>query len=577
MANFNVGDVYYSGYPTSHVFNFSRNSKKQLKFSKQKHLLWGDWVKVTDYDYRTDPKNEIVTAAETTLVNTKLTEIAGEMVPVRVRGVSGYMDRADLDPDQLLEIIFLDVGQGDGALMITPDDKRFVIDAGQDDNVFRYLKWRFAGFKNEHTNFDGFIITHPDQDHYLGFSELIETDGVCATNVWHNGIVEQFKFSGGVQNTASEHLLGARQTTSGQSYLTGLIEDDATLLAHLAQPKRWIKDSTGKAKRYPEMLNKAQSAIHANGTRRFPNVSMLSTAHGEMHGGQSYLPGFGPDNADGCEIKIIGPLVEPAGGKNRLRTFGSKPMKKTTSMNSGKTKNGHSILLKMNYGNLRILFGGDLNSPAEMFLLGEYTGMDLFDLEPNDISEAVEAARPVFESDVAKSCHHGSADFTDSFMNSVGAAATVISSGDEESHAHPRSDTLGAIGLHGHGHRPLVFSTELSRSTKEFIKMEDTPWYQAGKLEGEIVNEPDPIKKADLQKRVDQLKEWTSISNVTSYGAINLRSDGDKVVLAYMLEKSSRSRRWDVYTLESTNNGRLRFKDVKKAEADEKARRAAIV
>ena len=42
--------------------------------------------------------------------------------------------------EKMLEIIFVDVGQGDGALLVTPDDKKYVIDAGVGDNMYRYLK-----------------------------------------------------------------------------------------------------------------------------------------------------------------------------------------------------------------------------------------------------------------------------------------------------------------------------------------------------------------------------------------------------------------------------------------------------
>jgi hypothetical protein len=43
--------------------------------------------------------------------------------------------------------VFVDIGQGDGCLMITPDDKLFVIDAGAGDNMLRFLRWRFNRFR----------------------------------------------------------------------------------------------------------------------------------------------------------------------------------------------------------------------------------------------------------------------------------------------------------------------------------------------------------------------------------------------------------------------------------------------
>src|SRR5215207_5961693 len=75
--------------------------------------------------------------------------------------------------------------------------------------------------------------------------------------------------------------------------------------------------------------------------------------------------------------------------------------------------------------------------------------------------------RETFEADVAKACHHGSADFTDLFLRAVNPTAAIVSSGDNESYAHPRPDALGAFGKCGRGSRPLIFSTELARSVTQ--------------------------------------------------------------------------------------------------------------
>lgn len=57
---------------------------------------------------------------------------------------------------------------------------------------------------------------------------------------------------------------------------------------------------------------------------------------------------------------------------------------------------------------------------------------------------------------MAKACHHGSGDFRDDFLAGINALVTIISSGDNESYAHPRPDTLGAMGKAGRGTRPLI-------------------------------------------------------------------------------------------------------------------------
>ncbi|HJU04180.1 MAG TPA: hypothetical protein VJ692_03440, partial [Nitrospiraceae bacterium] len=67
-------------------------------------LLWGDPVHVLDS--------------------------SGPSWRVRVRGVEGWIAPEKLSDRGLLEIYVIDVGQGDGVLMRTPDDKWHLIDGG---------------------------------------------------------------------------------------------------------------------------------------------------------------------------------------------------------------------------------------------------------------------------------------------------------------------------------------------------------------------------------------------------------------------------------------------------------------
>ena len=278
------------------------------------------------------------------------------------------MYRNDLQYDRLLEIVFVDVGQGDGALLVTPDGKKYVIDAGIGDNMFKYLRWRFADFKKAQDDFDGLIITHPDEDHYKGFGHLISHKDVRANNIWHNGIMEQFHIDKqNKQCKKKDLLLGSKEVVDGQAFLTDIIETDEALSSHLRNRDRWVNKCTRRAKRYPKLLNSAMCAAN-NGKRRFPNIEMLSTAHGEIRNGKSYLPGYGSNNKRNCVIEILGPVVEKdALGQSRLRVFSGSQEEKTSSLHAGKTKNGHSILLKLKFKEVSVLLGGDLNSRPRCF------------------------------------------------------------------------------------------------------------------------------------------------------------------------------------------------------------------
>jgi len=494
-------DFRYAGYPSAKVVDAAGNQVH--------HLLWGDWVKVTG-------------------------PAQGGRVPVHVRKTDGFMAEADLQSERLLEMVFVDVGQGDGCLVVTPDDRKLIVDAGLADNMFRFLRWRF-NFVGGVRTFDAAIITHPDADHYKGFRKLFDEPNVRFRRVYHNGIMEQ-----------TDEPFGPDETVGGVRYITELVASRADLEQFLADPAR-----SGQ-KLYPNLLKAALGRLTPDG-----DVRMLAASGDPQQ--PSHVEGFGPDQD--VRLKILGPVTEPgAGGRPRLRWFRDRPV--GGGVNPGVTKNGHSVILKLEYRDVSVFLGGDLNSSAEAFLLSRYTGLSWPPEDSNAEQTLVDAARRHFGADITKCCHHGSADFTDTFLRSVHSAATVISSGDEESHAHPRSDTLGAIGLHGRGWRPLIFSTELARSTRED---EGDRRVAIGRLIEKIEGETDPARRAELVKQRDALLDELAERNVTTFGAINLRTDGRKAVFAYKLERprtgSAGGRKtltaWDVYTMERAGGGPL--------------------
>jgi len=132
-----------------------------------------------------------------------------------------------------------------------------------------------------------------------------------------------------------------------------------------------------------------------------------------------------------------------------------------------------------------VLLCGDLNEAASECLLSAGTEKS-------------------FLSDVVKIAHHGSADFSIDFLKEVSPYASIISSGDNESYSHPRADAIGCCGKYGRGEKPFVFSTELARS------------YSKKKL---------------------------------LFGMINLRTDGNRLVIAQMKEKRTGADIWDSYIL----------------------------
>lgn len=472
----------FAGFPTTIIYD--RPGGTGLK-----QLLWGDYVRLTG-------------------------PAANGWQPVKSRGVEGVIQEADLISERLLEVVFVDIGQGDGALVITPDDRHLIVDAGQEDNFYRFLRWRYGRFEQPFT-FEAAIISHPDQDHYKGFQRIFSDPNIRFNHIYHNGIIER----------AGKHPLGPR---SG-GFLTDVIETRQQLEALLSDP------AVRNRKQYPTMLHNALVS------GRVADARALSAR-------DRHLPGFAPAASE-LSIEVLGPVRDSVNGEEALRWFGD----------GGKTKNGHSVVLRLIYRDVSLLLGGDLNIPAEYHLLAHHTG---YPAPPSDADRAaaLEGARQRFRSNVAKACHHGSADFTDFFLQAVDPLVTVISSGDDEPHAHPRADALGAVGRWGRGSRPLVFSTELARSAPEAIKQPFVFRKQLADAQAALAALPAGPKRDRALKEVELLMSKIERS-VAVYGAINLRSDGRRIVMAQKIERPSRvDKAWDVYALEPDANGVLRYK-----------------
>lgn len=88
-------------------------------------------------------------------------------------------------PDEnLLEVHFLDVGQGDAIYIKTPDDIDVLIDGGPDKNVLSQLG-RVMDFWDH--QIDVVILTHPHSDHLDGLIEVLRRFDV--KKVYYTGVL----------------------------------------------------------------------------------------------------------------------------------------------------------------------------------------------------------------------------------------------------------------------------------------------------------------------------------------------------------------------------------------------------
>lgn len=117
----------FAAFPEARIYTEPGKSSIQ-------HLIFGDFI--------TPPKDESgkYLAWDASLL-TESAEVT--WIKVRSRQEQGWIRFDELIIQRPLEVNFIDIGQGDGCHLVTPDDKHFIIDAGETDNMYRFLRWRF--------------------------------------------------------------------------------------------------------------------------------------------------------------------------------------------------------------------------------------------------------------------------------------------------------------------------------------------------------------------------------------------------------------------------------------------------
>ncbi|MGH9380446.1 MAG: ComEC/Rec2 family competence protein, partial [Thermoanaerobaculia bacterium] len=331
---------------------------------------------------------------------------------VWARGWTGYVDESFLGKTPLLELYFIDVGQGDGVLMRLPDGRHLLIDGGYTrakqptgKSAADFVDWKF--FKDyglADVRLDAVIASHCDADHYGGLWDLLRVDEEAGAELDCEDVEIGAFFHAGVSWwRPGDRWLGREKDGLLIDLLDGVDSVSAAL-----QPDA-DRRLQGEWAGFLDDVRRATSNIHR-----------LGVLSGD--GGEVLVPEFATADGD-VRIRVLAPVLHAVDGHNGVRSLG--PASQNT--------NGHSVLLRVDFGASRILLTGDLNRKSMRLLLDEYEGRE-----------------GVFACDVAKGCHHGSDDVSFAFLRHVNAAATVISSGDNEGHGHPRPAIVAASGAAGH-------------------------------------------------------------------------------------------------------------------------------
>lgn len=424
----------------------------------------------------------------------------------------------------VMRFSMVDVQQGDGMIIETPPDEndqtRIIFIDGGDNKLFaRHAAARFRhrrGTSKAPLEVDLILVTHGDADHFEGLSEIRKSETekgiserkrlfIHPARIYHNGLV---KAPGAVPE--EERLGRTVPGPGGTPMIVDLYDDprDAPPAMQNVPFKGWAKTLTHWEKR--------------------GKIEFRRVAHGMD---ADDLFGFmGP-----VKVEIQGPFTEqvkdPGDGrkKDALR-FLHKPKKSalihleegtepgSEEFSVSHTINGHSIALRLTYGNVRFNLTGDLNQES-MALMRQ--NLDLGELE----------------AEIVKAPHHGSADFDFKALKAMKPVVSLISSGDEseqKEHIHPRATLVSALGKVSRGETGVVLCTELAAFFAKRDYSHERP------LLAKFYEGDEAITREDLRtffgSRLRSQEDEKALPSYfgferTNFGIIHVRTDGERVLV----------------------------------------------
>lgn len=451
--------------------------------------------------------------------------IDGDFSEVRARSRSGWIPTDFIGTDGLLEFYIIDVGQGDSVLIRTPDDQWHVIDGGHSNSrqmtrkgAANFIRWKFLrDLRRNRVDLATVTLSHPDLDHFGGFLNLLSGDledgrgplDVRIGTFFHSGM-GRFRNGAPLGNFGRGRCapfpiggFGIRRT---DSYITELLSDRASF----SSPARPFTDD------FQELAALVGTSVDS------------AVAINSLNGQPAFLPGYAPSDgvqgpgATPLAIRVLGPIIEDfVDEDDNQQRLGLRRL-----ASDSKTRNGHSVTYRFDYGHARVLMTGDLNGESQRLLLS-YVDAD------------------EFAADVAKGCHHGSEDVDMRFLQAIKARATVISSGDNESFSHPRPVVIGGSAFHGRALQltdgdespPLLYSTELARSVrlKPVDRVRVDP-EQDGSFQSSV-----PAAGAEIRPTGETFRTARTLPVSTNlvYGLVNIRTDGTRILCATLEEVGS--------------------------------------
>lgn len=371
---------------------------------------------------------------------------------VLFRDREGFAAQSDLTDAPSLEMYFIDVGQGDAAFIVTPGRKKILIDGGMDRRALGFLTWKYRLDK---------AGAAPIDIDYL---------------IMSHGDADHLK---GLTPVIKHPLINVKRVLHNG---LAMFDDDRLpeRLGNRSDDGKFIITRYSALADLPAFTLTGAFSAWKHALESEPEPPVCEAV--DSRTGSIDL------NEPDLTLEILGPRLEQAQGNDAYRWFGDH----------AHTINGHSVVLKLSYKNVSALFSGDLNIEGSAHLLA-------------DPSTAAK-----FDAHVFKTPHHGSHEYSDDLLRAVQPQVSVVSSGDQPDHGHPRASFLGALGKSHRSSNPLLFSTEIAAT-----------FHEDSSDQGEATS-LDNLSVTSLEDR----RETRIRFKRRLHGMINVRTDGKKLYCA---------------------------------------------
>lgn len=302
------------------------------------------------------------------------------------------------NPDDLMRIWTVYVGQGDGLLIQLPPKCNYdpdptddvssrtetvdvLIDGGSHNPQNETIMESFVlNLYDEPAIIEHAVITHHDGDHVKGLIHILTGDSVGVESIYHNGLASYRRGKRGFSNstTAAEAVrdISSGQLVRGMAFLEPDDDDQGKKLSedYLINTKQELQEGLNNDEFqgvYDELANAVVDEDDPIEVRLFQrcveNGPFIEEREAKLNRGVDLA---------GIEFKLIWPL-------ERARKYGGW----------GETINGNSVTFRLDYGDFSMLFSGDHNEKSEEKLVEHLSDTNELDL---------------LNVDVLKVPHHGS-------------------------------------------------------------------------------------------------------------------------------------------------------------------------